>query len=107
MSARADAHVAAFNDAVRSSGWDVFAARFAGDARMEFVGVPVGPFSGPAAIAAAYRADPPDDTMTTLGTASDGEVDVVRFAWDHGGTGTMRLSWTADGEVAGLSVAFD
>ena len=107
MSERTDAHVAAFNHAVRSSGWDEFAARFAGDARMEFVGVPIGPFSGRDAIAAGYGADPPDDTMTALSAASDVDVDVVRFAWDHGGTGTMRMSWTADGDVAWLSVAFD
>jgi hypothetical protein len=40
MKGRVDRHVDAFNDAVRTSDWDGFAARFAADARMEFVGVP-------------------------------------------------------------------
>ena len=107
MNGRVESHLDAFNDAVRSSNWDAFAERFAMDARMEFVGVPVGPFEGRDAIAAAYRANPPQDTMTALHTESDGAVDAVNFAWDAGGTGTMRLSWTADGLVAALSVAFD
>ena len=107
MTDRVDRHLAAFNAAVRSSDWDGFVARFAPDARMEFVGVPVGPFEGRDAIAAAYRADPPDDTMTALDAERDGAVDVVRFRWDCGGTGTMRLGWTPDGAVASLSVAFD
>jgi hypothetical protein len=107
MSGRVDKHIAAFNDAVGSSDWAGFAARFAPDARMEFVGVPAGPFEGRDAIAAAYATNPPDDTMTALGIEPDGAVDVVRFAWDRDGTGTMRLSWTPDGAVAGLSVAFD
>lgn len=107
MSSRIDAHVAAFNDAVRSSEWDAFAARFAQDARMEFIGVPVPPCTGRAAIAAAYQDDPPQDTMRVDGTSQDGSVDVVRFAWSRGGTGTMRLSWTGAGLVATLSVSFD
>src|SRR5689334_10516666 len=89
---RVDAHVDAFNRALRTSHWDGFAARFAPDARMEFVGVPVGPFEGRNEIAAAYRANPPDDTMTVLAVEADGAVDVVRFAWSRGGGGTMRLS---------------
>lgn len=50
----ADAHVAAFNDAVRSGSWAAFAGRFAVDATLTFVGPPVGPFVGRAAILAAY-----------------------------------------------------
>ena len=104
---RVESHLDAFNHAVRSSNWDAFADRFAVDARMEFVGVPAGPFEGRDAIASAYRENPPQDTMTARDVESDGSVDVVRFAWDGGGGGTMRLSWTGDGLVAALSVAFD
>lgn len=107
MSSRVDEHIAAFNAAVRSSDWDAFAARFATDARMEFVGVPVGPFVGRDAIAAAYRMNPPDDTMVVRAEWAEDLVDVVRFAWDRGGTGTMRITWTGSGAVTNLSVAFD
>jgi hypothetical protein len=44
--------------------------------------------------------------MICRSVARDGDHDVVRFAWDAGGNGTMRVTWR-DGEVAGLVVAFD
>jgi steroid Delta-isomerase len=106
-SERVDAHVDAFNHAVRTSDWEGFAARFAPDARMDFVGVPIGPFEGRDEIAGAYRANPPDDAMAVLDAEADGAVDVVRFGWNRAGTGTMRLRWTSEGLVAALSVAFD
>jgi steroid Delta-isomerase len=99
-------HVAAFNDAVASGDWPAFAGRFAADARMEFVGVPAGPFTGRDAIAAAYRANPPDDTMVVRSVESGGTSDVARFEWTRGGRGTMTLEWTADGLVRELVVAF-
>ena len=59
--------MAAFGEAVASGRWAAFAERFADDAEMEFVGVPVGPFSGRAAIAAAYEADPPREALELPG----------------------------------------
>ncbi len=96
-------HVEAFNEAVDSGDWDAFAERFASDARMEFVGVPAGPFEGRAAIAAAYRASPPTETMVVL-TDDD---PTVRFQWASGDTGTMQFSWTETGQVQSLQVTFD
>jgi steroid delta-isomerase len=107
MTERVERHLGAFNEAVRSAEWDRFAERFAPDARMDFVAAPVGPFEGRDAIAAAYRANPPEDTLTALDIESDGAVDVVRFTWARGGTGTMRLTWGPDGSVTSLAVAFD
>ena len=107
MADRVTDHVAAFNAAVGSGDWTTFAASFATDARMDFVGVPVGPFNGRDAIAAAYRDSPPDDTMTVRSVDSGGTSDVVRFAWTSGGTGTMTLEWTPDGLVRELVVVFD
>ena len=102
MSRSAD-HVEAFNQAVTSGDWDTFAGRFADDARMEFVGVPAGPFEGPDAIAAAYRSRPPTETMVIL--VDDDPT--VRFQWSSGDTGTMQFSWTADDQVQSLTVTFD
>jgi ketosteroid isomerase-like protein len=93
-------HVAAFNEAVTTGDWDTFAERFADDATMTFVGVPAGPFQGRTAIAQAYRANPPTETMTLL----DGDG---RFRWASGATGTMDLTWTPIGAVQTLTVTFD
>lgn len=105
----ADEHVAAFNTAVRTGDWDAFAARFADDAVLAFVGPPVGPFEGRAAIAAAYAAQPPDDTVTISGpVVAEGAVTVVPYRWDAtGATGTMRLTPTPDGLLQRLVVTFD
>jgi steroid Delta-isomerase len=102
MSRTAD-HVAAFNRAVTSGDWDGFAERFAVDAVMSFVQVPVDPFEGRTAIAAAYRDNPPTETMTLL---DDGD-EVARFRWSGGGTGSMELRWARDGTVQALTVSFD
>ena len=68
-------------------------------------GVPAGSFVGREAIAAAYSADPPDDTLTIVTVESASQVDTARFVWSHGGTGTMRLTW--DGDLVGeLEVVF-
>jgi steroid delta-isomerase len=99
-------HVAAFNAAVQSGEWRSFAAKFAGDATLTFVGVPAGPFVGRAAVAAAYIRQPPSDTISSHEVDTDGYVDRVRFAWSAGGTGSMRLSWR-DGLITDLQVTFD
>ena len=100
-------HVAAFNTAVGSGDWREFSARFANDPQLDFVTVPAGPFAGRDAIAAAYVATPPDDTMVVRSVDSGDVSDVVGFAWTRGGTGTMTLEWTPDGLVRRLVVAFD
>lgn len=104
-----EAHVTAFGEAVATGRWAAFAERFAVDAEMEFVGVPVGPFSGRAAIAAAYEADPPREALEVLSpVTTDGGDAVVAFRWvDSGGTGTMRLRFGTTGAVERLVVAFD
>ncbi|WP_329000643.1 nuclear transport factor 2 family protein [Kribbella sp. NBC_00709] len=102
MSRTAD-HVAAFNQAVTTGDWDSFAERFAVDATMRFVAIPVGPFEGRTAIAAAYKENPPAETMTLI---ADGD-ELARFRWSGGGTGSMELDWAPDGTVQALTVSFD
>jgi ketosteroid isomerase-like protein len=99
-------HVTRFNNAKRSGEWAPLIATFTEDALMSFAGVPAGPYRGRAAIAAAYDANPPTDTMSTTSVRSEGDTDEVRFAWDAGGTGTMTLRWR-DGQLATLHIAFD
>jgi steroid Delta-isomerase len=106
VSERAARHVAAFNAAVRSGAWAEFAARFAPDATMRFVGIPVGPVTGRDAIAAEYASQPPSDTLTVTRGVCSGDVDELWFAWDSSdGTGTMVLRWSGD-LIAELTVAF-
>lgn len=73
---------------------------------MTFDGVPVGPYVGIDEISRAYAERPPTDTMTVIETSPSGDVDVVRFAWDAGGTGTLRISWR-DGAVSALAITFN
>ncbi|MGK5685303.1 nuclear transport factor 2 family protein [Actinoplanes sp. URMC 104] len=93
------AHIGRFNAAVTSGDWGPFVAALHPDAVMTFVGVP--PFVGRDAIAAAYAANPPTDTMRVV--TSDGER--VVFEWTRGGTGVLTLGW-ADGRVAAMHIVF-
>jgi steroid Delta-isomerase len=104
----AAAHVEAFNQAVTSGDWGPFVERFACDAVLEFVGPPVGPFVGRKAIAAAYSADPPDDTIAPYGEPfHSGDELVVPYRWSStGATGTMRLT-ALDSRISRLVVTFD
>ena len=103
-----EGHVEAFNAAVRSGDWDEFVARFNVDARLEFVGPPVGPFVGRDAIADAYRTQPPDDTIAVNGRPyRDGDELVVPYRWQMtGATGTMRFT-ERDASIEQLVVTFD
>ena len=102
-------HVETFNTAVATGDFGPLVELFADDATLEFAGVPVGPFIGREAIAEAYGAQPPTDTMTILDTRVEPDGTVVEaFSWaaDCGSrSGEMRL--TVDGEqIQRLVVVF-
>src|SRR5262249_6650520 len=67
-----------FNAGVRSGDWSSMLELVAPDAELEFVGIPVGPFAGRAAIGDAYRMQPPDDELVLL--EQRGELGAV-YAW--------------------------
>jgi steroid delta-isomerase len=103
-----DAYVERFNAAVRADDFGPFVATLAPAAVLRFDGKPTGPFEGRDAILAAYREQPPTDTMRVL--SADGDVYrgmQVRFAWHRGGSGTIRLGTQEAGRVLGIAVAFD
>jgi hypothetical protein len=104
----AQEHVDAFNDAVRTGDWNSFTDRFTEDAILEFVGPPVGPFAGRAAILKAYVDDPPDDTIEICGPVIvNGTELAVPYRWTAtGATGTMLITVLAN-EVSHLTVTFD
>jgi len=95
-----------FNAGVRSGAWDDYLDRLAENVRMEFKNGGPGPLEGRDAVAAAYAENPPDDTITVLNLAAEGLVDIVEFAWDGGGDGTMRIAWTPDDRVATVVIEF-
>jgi steroid delta-isomerase len=102
-----DAYVGRFNAAVRSGDYGPFVATLDGGAVLRFTNVPVGPFEGRPAILAAYREQPPTDTMSVVSVEGDAKVGmVVRFAWDGGGTGTMGLRTQDWGRVRQIEVSF-
>ena len=103
---RVEEHFRLFNEAVRSRDWAAFLATFSPDAVMRFDGVPAGPYLGLDQITRAYAERPPSDTMSCVSDARDGDHDVVRFGWDAGGGGTLRMTWR-DGAVSSLTVTFD
>jgi drug/metabolite transporter (DMT)-like permease len=102
-------HVGRFNAGVRSGDWEPMVEGFATDAEMEFRGVPVGPFVGREAIAAAYREQPPDDELRVLEQRqADGRIE-ARYAWlaePDVAAGEMFLT-PENGAIRKLVVTFD
>ncbi|MFG2040343.1 nuclear transport factor 2 family protein [Dactylosporangium sp. NPDC048998] len=95
-----------FNEGVRSGDWTGYLARFGDNATLRVAGDPGSPYVGRDAIATAYAEAPPDDTIGVTSVLSDGDADVARFEWGRGGTGTLRLRWSA-GRIAELDAEFD
>ncbi|MBG0568501.1 nuclear transport factor 2 family protein [Actinoplanes aureus] len=104
--AAARAHITRFNNAVTSGDWSQFIAALHPDAVMTFIGPPIGPFHGRDAIARAYAADPPTDTLKVVDIRSESETDLITFEWSRGGTGTLTLHHAA-GQVNALTIRFD
>ena len=105
-----DRHVALFNDGVRTGDFGPMLEHFTDDAELAFEGVPVGPFRGRDAIAAAYAAQPPDDELDVLSVEEtpDGTF-AVPYSWraDDGRQSGRMLFSTRDGLISRLVVTFD
>jgi steroid delta-isomerase len=99
------AHVARFNEGVRTGDFEPMLAHFADDAELVFVGVPAGPYHGIDAIRRAYRDQPPDDVIEVLEVTEDPDDVACTFRWSRGGSGTMRLS-PLGGRILRVVVAF-
>ena len=102
-------HVERFNSGVRTGDWAPMIVGFSEDAEMEFRGVPVGPFLGRDAIAAAYEQQPPDDQMRVLEHRQvNGRIE-ARYAWlaDPAVAAGEMLLTPEDGAIRKLVVTFD
>ena len=71
-------HVENFNSGVRTGDWSPMLALMTDDVEVEFVGIPVGPFSGRDAVGEAYRTQPPSDQLRVLEDRGDG---TAVYAW--------------------------
>ncbi|MEX0667888.1 MAG: nuclear transport factor 2 family protein [Acidimicrobiia bacterium] len=105
-----NAHIDRFNSSVLSGGFDEMVAHFTEDAVMSFEGVPVGPFRGRDQIAAAYRAQPPDDQLVLVEVLEKGTDFIeVSYAWaiaPDRRAGTMAIERRGD-LIARLIVRFE
>lgn len=107
LTAAVENHAVLFNSAVRSGDFADFMTTFTDDAVMRFTNIPVGPFSGRPAIAAAYAAQPPTDTLTIREVEEiDPQTARVALDYDNGGSGSMVVRWR-DGLVVLVEVTFD
>jgi steroid Delta-isomerase len=82
---------------------------FGDDAEMEFRGIPVGPFVGKHAIAAAYREQPPDDELRVLEEREPPGRIEARYAWlaePDVAAGELLLT-PGNGSIRKLVVTFD
>ena len=102
-------HVERFNQGVRSGDFGPMLEGFTDDAELVFEGIPVGPFHGREAIAAAYRAQPPDDEIDLLDTQEAGDRRLVAtYAWRRRPgvpAGGMELV-TQEGRIARLVIHY-
>jgi steroid delta-isomerase len=97
-----EGHVERFNRGVRTGDFGEMVAAFAEDAELVFEGIPVGPFRGRDAIAAAYAAQPPDDEIVLLDENGT-------YAWSKQPelpAGQLFLT-EGDGEIARLVIRYD
>ena len=95
-------YVARFNEGVRSGDWSSMLELLDDDCELEFVGIPVGPFAGRDAIAAAYAAQPPDDEIVLLEGGS-------AYAWAREPevrAGELLLA-ELDGRIAKITVVYE
>jgi hypothetical protein len=101
-------HVARFNEGVRTGDFGPMTDWFTDDAELIFENIPVGPFHGREAIAAAYASQPPADEIVLLRARTTGNLIVTSYAWasapaDHAGDMVI----TVDGDrIARLVVVY-
>jgi steroid delta-isomerase len=82
--------------------------QFAEDAELVFDGVPVGPFRGRAAIAAAYRERPPDDEIEVRDVSQTGNTVTADYAWrkNSGGRAGQMILTVEDDRITRAVITF-
>ena len=101
-------HISLFNEGIRTGDFGPMIAWFTDDAELVFENIPVGPFTGRDAIAAAYASQTPDDEIVLLESREEDGLLVASYAWasesqDH--AGDMVITPNAD-RIARLMVVY-
>jgi steroid Delta-isomerase len=102
-------YVTVHNECVRTGDWEPLADWFTEDAKLVFEGVPVGPFEGREAIAAAYRTQPPDDEVLIFSLDEDEGRLVARYGWlrEPGKEAGGMFVTPRNGKIEELVVTFE
>ncbi len=101
-------HGRLFNEAIWTGDWGPMLEHFTDDAELVFVGIPIGPFRGRDAIAAAYRDRPPADEIVISRPRREESDLVMDYAWKAAPrvrAGEMRFA-VHDGRISRLVVTF-
>ncbi len=102
-------HARLFNEAIWTGDWGPMLEHFTDDAELVFVGIPVGPFRGREAIAAAYRDRPPADEIRISHPRREEDELVMDYAWKAARSvraGEIRFTVRDDGRISRLIVTF-
>jgi hypothetical protein len=101
-------HETLFNQGVGTGDFGPWLLTFAEDAVQTFTGLPLGPFVGRDAIAAAYAAHPPSSPMKLVGSSVDGDTYTGHFVWaDAPDTGGVFVFTLRGDLIATLDVTLD
>ena len=73
-------YIALFNEGIRSGDFGAMVAWFTDDAELVFENIPLSPFHGRDAIAAAYASQPPEDEIVLLGSREEDGLLVSSYA---------------------------
>jgi hypothetical protein len=74
-------HIELFNQGIRTGDFAPMVTWFTDDAELVFENIPVGPFVGRGAIAAAYASQPPDDEIVLMSSRDVDDVLIASYAW--------------------------
>lgn len=69
------------NDGVAGGDFGELMKLFAAGAELRFVGIEIGPFAGREAIAAAFKANPPNDSLVLLSVMAGGNKASAIYGW--------------------------
>jgi RimJ/RimL family protein N-acetyltransferase len=102
-------YVMVHNQCARTGDWEPLVDWFTEDAKLVFEGVPVGPFEGREAIAAAYRDQPPDDEVVIFAVEEDEGRLVARYGWlrEPGKEAGRMFVTPRNGKIERLVVTFE
>jgi steroid Delta-isomerase len=99
-------HVENFNTGVRTGDWTPMLELMTDDVELRFVGIPVGPFEGRAAVGEAYRTQPPTDCLRVLEDRGDGTAVYAWLKEPERPAGELHLT-ERDGRISRIRILYE